>query len=67
MELGGAGLVHPNILEHYGIDTERYSGFAFGLGVERIPMMAYGVDDLRYFLENDVRFLRQFSGEPVVR
>ncbi|CAN5428697.1 phenylalanine--tRNA ligase subunit alpha [soil metagenome] len=67
VELGGAGLVHPNILEHYGIDTERYSGFAFGLGVERIPMMAYGVDDLRYFLENDVRFLRQFSGEPVVR
>lgn len=61
VELGGAGLVHPNILEAYGIDTERYSGFAFGLGIERIPMMAYGVDDLRHFLENDLRFLRQFA------
>lgn len=60
VELGGAGLIHPNILERYGIDTERYSGFAFGLGVERIPMMAYGVDDLRHFLENDLRFLEQF-------
>jgi phenylalanyl-tRNA synthetase alpha chain len=60
IELGGAGLVHPNILESYGIDTERYSGFAFGLGVERMPMMAYGVDDLRHFLENDLRFLEQF-------
>lgn len=60
VELGGAGLIHPNILERYGIDTERYSGFAFGLGIERIPMMAYGVDDLRLFLENDLRFLEQF-------
>lgn len=60
LELGGAGLIHPNILEQFGIDTERYSGFAFGLGVERIPMLAYGVDDLRHFLENDLRFLRQF-------
>ncbi|MBS1706466.1 MAG: phenylalanine--tRNA ligase subunit alpha [Armatimonadetes bacterium] len=60
LELGGAGLVHPAILERYGVDTERYSGFAFGLGVERIPMMAYGVDDLRYFFENDLRFLEQF-------
>jgi len=62
VELGGAGLVHPNILESYGIDTERFSGFAFGLGIERIPMMAYGVDDLRHFLENDARFLSQFPG-----
>lgn len=61
VELGGAGLIHPNILENFGIDTERYSGFAFGLGIERIPMMAYGVDDLRNFLENDLRFLRQFA------
>jgi phenylalanyl-tRNA synthetase alpha chain len=61
VELGGAGLVHPNILEAYGIDTEEFSGFAFGLGVERIPMMAYGVDDLRHFLENDIRFLEQFA------
>jgi phenylalanyl-tRNA synthetase alpha chain len=62
LELGGAGLVHPNILEHYGIDSKKYSGFAFGLGVERIPMLAYGVDDLRHFLENDLRFLEQFRG-----
>lgn len=61
VELGGAGLIHLNILENFGIDTERYSGFAFGLGIERIPMMAYGVDDLRNFLENDLRFLRQFA------
>ncbi len=61
VELGGAGLIHPNILENFGIDTEKYSGFAFGLGVERIPMMAYGVDDLRLFLENDLRFLEQFK------
>ncbi len=61
VELGGAGLVHPNILDAYGIDTEEFSGFAFGLGVERIPMMAYGVDDLRHFLENDIRFLEQFA------
>ena len=60
LELGGAGLIHPNILEHYGIDSERYSGFAFGLGIERIPMLQYGVDDLRLFLENDLRFLTQF-------
>ncbi len=61
LELGGAGLIHPNILERYSIDTERYSGFAFGLGVERIPMLAYGVEDLRNFLENDMRFLEQFQ------
>ncbi len=60
VELGGAGLIHPNILENYGMDSRRWSGFAFGLGVERIPMMAYGVDDLRLFLENDLRFLEQF-------
>lgn len=60
IELGGAGLIHPNILRSFDIDTERYSGFAFGLGVERIPMMAHNIDDLRYFLENDLRFLEQF-------
>lgn len=60
LELGGAGLIHPNILERYGFDSERYSGFAFGLGVERIPMMAYGIEDLRFFMENDLRFLEQF-------
>ncbi len=61
VELGGAGLIHPNILERYGIDPRQWSGFAFGLGVERIPMMASGVDDLRHFLENDQRFLAQFA------
>jgi phenylalanyl-tRNA synthetase alpha chain len=61
VELGGAGLIHPNILERYDIDTKVYSGFAFGLGVERIPMMAYGVDDLRHFFDNDFRFLSQFA------
>jgi phenylalanyl-tRNA synthetase alpha chain len=60
LELGGAGLIHPNILRAYGIDPERYSGFAFGLGIERIPMIQTGVNDLRMFLENDLRFLRQF-------
>jgi phenylalanyl-tRNA synthetase alpha chain len=65
VELGGAGLIHPNILERYGFDSERYSGFAFGLGVERTPMMAYGIDDLRPFLENDLRFLSQFKFEPL--
>ena len=60
IELGGAGLVHPNILQNYGIDTDRFSGFAFGLGVERIPMMQYQIDDLRLFMENDLRFLEQF-------
>lgn len=60
VELGGAGLVHPSILEAHGIDSESFTGFAFGLGVERIPMMAHGVDDLRLFLENDLRFLEQF-------
>lgn len=60
VELGGAGLIHPNILEAHGIDPDVYSGFAFGLGVDRIPMMAYGVDDVRLFLENDLRFLAQF-------
>ncbi|MBX3096119.1 MAG: phenylalanine--tRNA ligase subunit alpha [Fimbriimonadaceae bacterium] len=61
VELGGAGLIHPNILEQHGIDTDRFSGFAFGLGVERIPMMRYGIDDLRNFLENDLRFLRRYA------
>lgn len=61
VELGGAGLVHPNILERYGIDTERFTGFAFGLGADRIPMMAYGIDDLRHLLENDLRLLEQFA------
>jgi phenylalanyl-tRNA synthetase alpha chain len=60
MEIGGAGLIHPNILDAYGIDTEVYSGFAFGLGIERICMAQYGIDDLRLFFDNDLRFLEQF-------
>jgi phenylalanyl-tRNA synthetase alpha chain len=62
LELGGAGLIHPNILQAYGINTEKYTGFAFGLGVERTHMIQTGVNDLRLYLENDVRFLRQFQG-----
>jgi phenylalanyl-tRNA synthetase alpha chain len=60
LELGGAGMIHPNILRAHGIDTERFSGFAFGLGIERIHMIQTGVNDLRLYLENDLRFLRQF-------
>jgi len=60
LEIGGAGMMHPNILRSYGINTEKYSGFAFGLGIERIHMLQTGVTDLRLYLENDLRFLRQF-------
>lgn len=60
LELGGAGLVHPAILEAYDVDPERYTGFAFGLGLERMPMIQYGVPDLRLLWENDLRFLEQF-------
>jgi phenylalanyl-tRNA synthetase alpha chain len=60
LEVGGAGMIHPNILRAYGINPERYSGFAFGLGIERIHMLQTGVDDIRLYLENDLRFLRQF-------
>jgi phenylalanyl-tRNA synthetase alpha chain len=60
VELGGAGVVHPAVLEAVGIDPERYSGFAFGLGIDRIAMMRYGIDDLRLLVESDVRFLEQF-------
>ena len=60
LELGGAGMVHPNILAAMGIDTERYTGFAWGLGVDRITMSKFGIDDIRLLFENDLRFLRQF-------
>ncbi|MCY7312801.1 MAG: phenylalanine--tRNA ligase subunit alpha, partial [Pseudoxanthomonas sp.] len=59
LEVLGCGMVHPNVLKSCGIDPERYTGFAFGLGVERFAMLRYGVNDLRAFFENDVRFLRQ--------
>jgi len=61
LEVLGCGMVHPNVLKSCGIDPERYTGFAFGLGVERFAMLRYGVNDLRAFFENDVRFLRQFA------
>ncbi len=61
LEVLGCGMVHPNVLRNCGIDPERYTGFAFGLGVERFAMLRYGVADLRAFFENDVRFLRQFA------
>ncbi|MCE9633537.1 MAG: phenylalanine--tRNA ligase subunit alpha [Methylophilales bacterium] len=61
LEIGGCGMVHPNVLKNVGIDSEQYLGFAFGLGVERLAMLRYGVNDLRLFFENDLRFLKQFS------
>jgi phenylalanyl-tRNA synthetase alpha chain len=54
-------MVHPNVLSAAGIDPEKYKGFAFGLGVERFAMLRYGINDLRMFYQNDVRFLRQFA------
>ena len=61
LEIMGCGMVDPNVLEASGIDPEKYSGFAFGMGVERIAMQKFGVKDLRLYFENDVRFLRQFD------
>ena len=61
LEVLGCGMVHPNVLRNVGIDPERYTGFAFGLGVERFAMLRHGVNDLRAFFENDVRFLEQFA------
>ncbi|MBM3411834.1 MAG: phenylalanine--tRNA ligase subunit alpha [Bacteroidetes bacterium] len=61
VEILGCGMVHPNVLTNCGIDPEQYSGFAFGMGVERPAMLKYGVNDLRLFSENDVRFLKQFT------
>ena len=57
----GTGLVSPNVFASVGIDNETYTGFAFGLGVERLTMLRHGVNDLRLFFENDLRFLRQFN------
>jgi len=60
IEVLGAGMVHPGVLRNCGIDPDVYSGFAFGIGVERTAMGRYGIDDIRNFYENDLRFLRQF-------
>lgn len=61
LEVLGCGMVHPNVLKAVGIDSEKYTGFAFGMGVERLTMLRYGVNDLRAFFENDLRFLEQFK------
>ncbi|HQO16653.1 MAG TPA: phenylalanine--tRNA ligase subunit alpha, partial [Methylotenera sp.] len=60
LEIGGCGMVHPEVFKHVNIDSEKYRGFAFGLGVERLTMLRYGVNDLRHFFNNDLRFLSQF-------
>jgi len=60
LEVGGCGMVHPNVLTSSNVDPEKFTGFAFGLGVERLAMLRYGVNDLRMFFENDVKFLKQF-------
>jgi phenylalanyl-tRNA synthetase alpha chain len=61
LEIGGCGMVHPSVLRHGNVDPERYRGFAFGMGIDRLAMLRYGVDDLRLFFQNDLRFLRQFA------
>jgi phenylalanyl-tRNA synthetase alpha chain len=61
LEVLGCGMVHPEVFRHVDIDSERYTGYAFGMGVERLTMLRYGVNDLRLFFENDLRFLRQFA------
>lgn len=62
LEVSGSGQVHPNVVRNYGLDPERYIGFAFGSGIERLAMLRYGVGDLRLFYENDLRFLQRFNG-----
>jgi phenylalanyl-tRNA synthetase alpha chain len=62
VEIAGSGMVHPNVLRNCGIDPEEYTGFAFGMGIERITMLRYSINDLRLFSENDIRFLKQFKG-----
>ena len=61
LEVGGCGMVHPNVLRNVNIDPERYTGFAFGIGLDRFAMLRYGVTDLRLFFENDLSFLKQFN------
>ena len=61
LEILGCGMVDPNVLEASNIDSTKYTGFAFGMGIERIAMLKYQVKDIRYFFENDIRFLKQFS------
>ena len=61
IEILGAGMVHPNVLKMSGYDPELYSGFAFGVGIERVAMLRYGIDDIRKFYQGDVRFIEQFT------
>jgi phenylalanyl-tRNA synthetase alpha chain len=61
LEILGCGMVDPNVLDNCGIDSKKYSGYAFGLGMERIAMLKYDTKDIRMYFENDVRFLRQFA------
>ena len=61
LEVLGCGMVHPEVFKHAGIDNEKFTGYAFGMGVERLAMLRYGVNDLRLFFDNDIRFLKQFS------
>jgi phenylalanyl-tRNA synthetase alpha chain len=61
IEILGCGMVHPNVLRNAGVDPQEFRGYAFGMGVERLAMLRYGVDDLRLFFENDYRFLEQFT------
>ena len=60
IEILGCGMIHPKVLERCGVDTEKYSGFAFGIGLERIALLKYEIDDMRLLYENDSRFLKQF-------
>jgi phenylalanyl-tRNA synthetase alpha chain len=66
IEIMGAGMVHPNVFKYAGYDPDSVTGFAFGMGIERIAMLKYGIDDIRRFLVNDMRFLRQFWNETWV-
>ena len=61
IEILGAGMVHPNVLEMAGYDSKKCSGFAFGVGIERVAMLKYGIDDIRHFYTNDLRFLKTFT------
>jgi phenylalanyl-tRNA synthetase alpha chain len=60
LEVMGCGMIHPEVFKAVNIDSEQYSGFAFGMGVERLAMLRYGINDLRLFFENDLKFLQQF-------
>lgn len=67
IEMGGSGMVHPNVLRHCGIDPDEYQGFAFGLGIERLAMLKYGIPDLRTFFESDIRWLDHYGFDPLER